>query len=136
MEMKRKGDNYMTPLDLAKKAALLLDDKKAMDIRVIKIEEISSLADYFVLVTGTSNTHVRSLSDEVEMKLKEQGLLPMGVEGYRYNSWILLDYTSVVIHIFTAEGREFYNLDRLWADGTPVALKLTPDSSIDGIRND
>ena len=69
----------MTPLDLAKKAALLLDDKKAMDIRVIKIEEISSLADYFVLATGTSNTHVRSLSDEVEMKLKAQGLMPMGV---------------------------------------------------------
>lgn len=120
----------MTPFELAKKAALLLDDKKAMDIRVIKIEEISSLADYFVLATGTSNTHVRSLSDEVEMKLKAQGLLPMGVEGYRSNSWILLDYTSVVVHIFTGEGREFYDLDRLWADGVPVELELTPDSSI------
>lgn len=120
----------MTSLELAKKTAYLLDDKKAIDINLIKIEEITTLADYFVIATGTSNTHVRSLADEVEMKLKEQGFVPMGIEGYRSNSWVLLDYTSVVVHIFTGEGREFYDLDRLWRDGTAIALDLKPDSAI------
>lgn len=119
----------MTPLELATKAAMLLDEKKGMDIKVIKIEEISTLADYFVIATGTSNTHVKSLADEVEVKIKqdESGLLPMGVEGYRSNSWILIDYGSVVVHIFTHEGRDFYDLDRMWADGELVALDLKPN---------
>lgn len=110
----------MTSLELAQQAARLLDEKKAQQIHVIKIEDISSLADYFVIVTGGNSTHVRSLADELEEKLKEQGVAPARVEGYRSNSWILLDYTSVVIHIFTQEARDFYDLDRLWADGVKV----------------
>lgn len=110
----------MTSLELAKKAAELLDNKKAMRLNVIKVEDISSLADYFVIASGTSNTHVRSLSDELEEKLKEEGVSPTRIEGYRSNSWILLDYSSVVVHVFTQEARDFYDLDRLWADGTKV----------------
>lgn len=110
----------MTSLELAKKAAELLDNKKAMRLNVIKVEDISSLADYFVIASGTSNTHVRSLSDELEEKLKEEGVAPTRIEGYRSNSWILLDYSSVVVHVFTQEARDFYDLDRLWADGTKV----------------
>lgn len=110
----------MTSLELAKKAAGLLDNKKAMRINVIKVEDISSLADYFVIASGTSNTHVRSLTDELEEKLKEEGVAPTRIEGYRSNSWILLDYSSVVVHVFTGEARDFYDLDRLWADGVKV----------------
>lgn len=120
----------MNSLELAKQTAMLLDDKKAQNINVIKIEEISSLADYFVIATGTSSTHVKSLSDAVEMKLKEQGILLSGIEGYRSNSWILLDYLSVVVHVFTTEGRDFYDLDRLWRDGTVITLDYKPDSSV------
>ena len=95
----------MTSLELAKKAAAFLDNKKA---------------DYFVIATGNNNTHVRALADELEEKLKGEGLPPARVEGYRSNSWILLDWGNVVIHIFTQEGRDFYDLDHLWADGKNV----------------
>jgi len=110
----------MNSIDLAKKAADILDNKKALRINVIKIDDISSLADYFVIGSGTSSTHVRSLADELEEKLKEAGAVPARIEGYRSNSWILLDYGSVVIHVFTQEARDFYDLDRLWADGQQV----------------
>lgn len=110
----------MTSLELAKKAAAILDNKKGDRINVIKIEDISSLADYFVIANGTSSTHVRALADELEEKLKTEGVSPTRVEGYRSNSWVLLDYSSVVVHVFTGEAREFYDLDRLWADGIKV----------------
>ena len=84
------------------------------------MRNISSLADYFVIATGNNNTHVRALADELEEKLKGEGLPPARVEGYRSNSWILLDWGNVVIHIFTQEGRDFYDLDHLWADGGNV----------------
>lgn len=107
----------MNAYDTAQAAARLLGEKKAENISVIKIEEISSLADYFVIATGRGSTHVRSLSDELEEKLKAQGIVPARIEGYRSDSWILLDYQSVVVHVFTQEARDFYDLDRLWADG-------------------
>lgn len=110
----------MTSLELAKKAAAILDNKKGGRINVIKIEDISSLADYFVIANGTSSTHVRALADELEEKLKTEGVSPTRVEGYRSNSWVLLDYSHVVVHVFTGEAREFYDLDRLWADGIKV----------------
>lgn len=113
----------MTSLELAKKAASILDDKKARNIKVVQIDTISSLADYFVIATGTSSTHVRSLTDEVEAKLKKdsgESVAPERVEGYRSNSWVLIDYASVVVHVFTPDARDFYDLDRLWADGVTV----------------
>jgi len=110
----------MEPFELAKAAAKLLDEKKAENINVIKIDDISSLADYFVIATGRGSTHVRSLSDELEHKLKERGTAPARIEGYRSDSWILLDYQSVVVHVFTGEARDFYDLDRLWTDGEKV----------------
>lgn len=107
----------MESYELAKQTARLLDSKKAENISVIKIDAISSLADYFVIATGRGSTHVRSLCDELEEKLKEQGIVPARIEGYRSDSWILMDYTEVVVHVFTQEARDFYDLDRLWADG-------------------
>ena len=110
----------MNSYELAKEAARLLDSKKAENISVIKIDAISSLADYFVIATGRGSTQVRSLSDELEEKLKAQGTAPARIEGYRSDSWILLDYSQVVAHIFTQEARDFYDLDRLWVDGVKV----------------
>lgn len=110
----------MESFEVAKSAARLLDEKKAEHISVIKIDDISSLCDYFVIATGRGSTHVRSLSDEVEEKLKQQGVEPMRIEGYRSDNWVLMDYTNVVVHVFTQEARDFYDLDRLWADGTKV----------------
>lgn len=112
----------MTSLETAKLAAKALDGKKGLDIKIIKIDDISSIADYFVIATGTSNTHVKTLADEVEYKLDEAGLSASGIEGQRNDTWILLDYIDVVIHIFSEEAREYYNLERLWEDGTVISM--------------
>lgn len=112
----------MTSLEIAKESVKILDDKKALDLKVIGIKDISVLADYFVLTTGTSSTHVKALADEVEFKLKEIGINPEHIDGYRSNTWIILDYSDVIIHVFTPDAREFYSLDRLWQDGENVDI--------------
>ncbi len=112
----------MNAKDLAIQAVKLMDAKKALDINMIDIREVSTLGDYFVIATGTSNTHVKALADELEFRLKEEGAAPTHIEGYRSNSWILLDYGEVIIHVFTRESREFYDLDRLWQDGEKVDI--------------
>ena len=105
----------MSPKEKAIIAAKALDEKKGKDIGVIEVAELTTLADYFVIATATSNTHVHALADEVEYRIKQElGIDPSHIEGYRNNIWELMDYGSVVVHIFTREGREFYNLERLW----------------------
>ncbi len=106
-------------LDTVKKIVKALDDKKGNDIKVIKIDELTVVADYFVLVTGNSNTHIRALSDEVEYQLEEAGLKPDHVEG-RATGWVVLEYSGVVAHIFTEESRNYYNLERLWEDAAKI----------------
>lgn len=117
----------MEPFELAKTVARLLDEKKAENINVIKIDDISSIADYFVIANGRGSTHVRSLADELEEKLKQQGIAPARIEGYRSDNWVLMDYESVVVHVFTGEGRDFYDLDRLWADGIKIDWEGSKD---------
>lgn len=113
----------MDGLQLAKKIATILDNKKAEDIKVIRITELSIIADYFVIAGGGSTTQVRSLADEVDFQLGEQfGLNPTRTEGYQTSSWILLDYGTVIVHVFTGEAREFYSLERVWADGQQIEL--------------
>lgn len=112
----------LTPKEVAVIATKALDSKKGMDIKLIKIDQVSTLADYFLICTGTSNTHVRTLCDYVEYALEEAGERPLGREGHRGNSWELLDFGCVVIHVFTDEARRFYDLERLWADGTQIDL--------------
>ena len=107
----------MTSLETAKLAVKALDSKKGLDIKVIKIRDISSIADYFVIATGTSNTHVKALADEVEFKLDEAGISVSSLEGQRNDTWILLDYIDVIVHVFSDEAREYYDLERLWEDG-------------------
>ncbi len=98
-----------------------LDSKKAVDIEVLEIGALTVVADYFVIAAGTSNTHVHALADEVEFKLEEKGITPRQIEG-RATGWILLDYHDVVVHIFTGEQREHYNLEKLWADAERVDI--------------
>lgn len=105
----------------------ILDSKKAVDIKAIGIEEHSILADYFVVASGTSSTHVKSLADDVEFELSKLGVQVDHIEG-RATGWILLDYGNVIIHVFSKESREFYNLERLWADASEVDIsELTTD---------
>ncbi|MBQ5969598.1 MAG: ribosome silencing factor [Clostridia bacterium] len=111
----------MKELELAKAIAAVLDKKKATDIKAIHITEYSIVADYFVVASGTSNTHVKSLADDVEYELKQQGVEPDHIEG-RATGWILLDYGSVIVHIFTPESRAYYNLERLWSDAQLIDL--------------
>lgn len=113
----------MTSLELAKEAVQILDKKKAINLKLIGIHDISVLADYFVIATGTSSTHVKALADEVEFQLKERyGIAPQHTEGYRSNTWVLQDYGNVIVHVFTEESRTFYDLDRLWQDGEHVDI--------------
>ncbi|MBR5286324.1 MAG: ribosome silencing factor [Clostridia bacterium] len=102
--------------EIAMLAATTLDNKKGMDVTTLEVGEQTILADYFVLATGTSNTHVRALADEVEFKLREElNIEPSHIEGASGNAWTLLDYGCVVIHVFTSQARDFYKLERLWS---------------------
>ena len=112
----------LTPKEIAYAVTKALDEKKGMDIKLLKIDKVSSLADYFLICTGTSNTHVRTLCDFAEYTLEELGEPMLGREGHRGNSWELLDYGTIVVHVFTQEAREFYGLERLWADAEQVDL--------------
>ncbi len=112
----------MTPKDMALLAAKALDSKKAKEIKVIEIGDLTTLADYFVIAAGTSNTQISALSDVVEEYLKREGEMALRREGYRDGTWVLLDYGSIAVHIFSEEAREFYDLERLWRDGKEVDL--------------
>lgn len=101
--------------ELYKNIVKILDDKKAEDIKVIKTTEHTIISDYFVVANGTSNTHVKALADEVEYEMEKSGIKPAHIEG-RATGWILLDYGEVLVHIFTKDSRDFYNLERLWTD--------------------
>ncbi len=108
--------------ETVKKIVKALDDKKGNDIKVIKIDELTVVADYFVLVTGNSNTHIRALADEVEFQLEEAGLKPDHIEG-RATGWVVMEFDGVVAHIFTEEARNYYNLERLWEDATMIDVE-------------
>lgn len=112
----------MTTLQQAKETAKILSDKKGLDIKVIEISDVSVIADYMVIATGNSSTHVKALADEVESQLDEMGVSVSHIEGYRSNSWILLDYIDIIVHVFSNEAREYYDLERLWEDGTDIDI--------------
>ena len=112
----------LAPKELAIAVPKALDEKKGMDIKLLKSDRVSSLADYFLICTGTSNTHVKTLCDYAEYTLENLGESMLGREGHRGNSWELLDYGTIVVHVFTEEARQFYSLERLWADAETVDI--------------
>lgn len=111
-----------TAKEVAAIAAKALDSKKGIDLRLIEISDISTLADYFLICTASSNTHVRTLCDAVEEAMDEAGEPMVGREGHRGGTWVVLDFGCVVVHVFTEETRAFYDLERLWQDGKQVSM--------------
>lgn len=100
-------------MELLDKITTLLEDKKAIDLKTLDIKEQSTLADYFVIASGTSNLHIKALADNVEIELKKQNIYPNKIEGYNTN-WILMDYGDIVVHIFTQEERQNYKIEELY----------------------
>ena len=112
----------MTSYEMAIALAKALDGKKGQDIKVLKTEELTTLADYFVLCTATSSTQVKGMSDACEEAVEKQGEKVHHVEGHRGGTWLLMDFSSVVVHVFTDEARKFYDLERLWNDAQEIDL--------------
>ena len=112
----------MTPKEMALLLAQAMDSKKGKDIRVLETDGVTTLADYFVLCSGSSAPQLKALADAGEKAMKDHGVLPHHVEGHRGGTWILQDYGDVVVHVFDKEARAFYDLDRLWADAKTVDL--------------
>lgn len=103
-------------MQLARKAATAAGDKKARDVVILDMTALSPVTDYFVICSGNTTTQVKAIADGVEDALAEQGILPLHKEGYRAARWVLLDYGSFVVHIFTTEDRQFYSLEQLWGE--------------------
>ena len=124
-------ENFNDSKALAIEIAKILDKKKAHDVRVLKVESLTVLTDYFVIASGTSTTQVAALADEVEYELSQKGLEPYSTEGYDSKNWVLLDYSNVIVHVFVPNTRTYYDLEHLWADGEPIDISeyLTPDST-------
>ncbi len=121
---KRKKDESRERALLCINAAL---EKKAKDLKILKVSEISAFADYFIICSGTSDRQVRAVAGAIQENLKSQGILPLGVEGEATGSWVLMDYDDVIIHIFLESVRGFYDLERLWSEAPQMAV---PDETV------
>ena len=112
-----------TPKEIMQTVCDVLDKKQARNVEVLETGKLTTLADYFIICTATSTTHIKTLSDEVEKTMKEMGEPPLHVEGYRSGGWILMDLGCVIVHIFLEETRQFYSMERLWGDARTVELE-------------
>ncbi len=122
-----KGETEMlSPEEITAIAYHALDDKKAKDVKILKTAEHTVLADYFVICNGSSPAHIKALVDEVDRQLSEAGEPPLRREGLRSDIWVLMDFGSVIVHIFTDEARKFYDLERLWSDAEAVTPSSLP----------
>lgn len=127
-----KGEISVQSIELVKKIVQILDKKKAEEIRVIEVSDITSLGDYFVISGADNTTKVKSLVDEVEYQTKQLGRYPARIEKDTSAQWVLLDYQDVIVHIFYRQAREFYDLEHLWADGKQIPL----DDFLEGEETD
>jgi ribosome-associated protein len=116
-------DNTVNSLALAEERVKILDANKAGQLKLLRVNDRTVVTDYFVICTGNSNTHIKSLSGEVEYKLGEKGVKPMGIDGYDSGLWIVMDYGNVMLHIFNREQRDFFKLEKLWADAEDVSIE-------------
>ena len=110
----------MTQNEMIQTIVKALDSKRAEDIQILGIKDLTIIADYFIVANGTSTTQTKALADEVEFQLKEKGIVPTRTEGYQGANWIILDYADVVVHVFYKETRQYYNLERLWSDAEHI----------------
>lgn len=112
----------MSNIETLKTIISALEDKKAENIKLIDISEISTVADYFIITNGSNRSQIQALSDNIQEKLAVNGIHPKNIEGYNTANWILLDYSDILIHIFDKESRGFYDLERIWRDGIFVDI--------------
>lgn len=112
------------PRETADAIIKILDDKKARKITLLHVEEQTVITDYFVICEGTSNTQIKALAGEVEYKMGLYGKPVLRMEGYSEGVWVILDFASVIVHIFSRDAREFYKLEKLWDNGTEIKLEL------------
>ncbi len=122
----------MSALDRLAKVTLIVEaaqERKVDDVVGLDVREISSFADTFIIATGTSDRHVRSVADSIEAALKAHGEPPMGIEGYDEGRWVLVDCGDTIVHIFQQEIRDHYDLERLWSDAPALELKASPQSA-------
>lgn len=113
----------MNSYDLMKLAVKSADDRKALNMQVLHVEELTTLCDYFVICSGTSTPHMNAIYEEIEDKLSEAGVNPTAREGVGNPGWILLDYGDVIVHIFNENSREFYSIERLWSDAEQISVE-------------
>ena len=113
--------------EIALLAAKALDEKKARNIKILYVNNQTIIADYFVIAHGTSRTQVNALADEVEYKLGLEGIHPTKIEGRGQGTWVLIDYDSVLVHVFNPQSREFYNLEKLWSECTEIPFETTEE---------
>jgi len=140
LEIEPDPGQFEKSKELAEKISAVLDDKKAIGIKIIETSKQTIIADYFVIATGTSSTHIKSLAGEIEFQLKENkenespGFAPSRISGHESADWIILDYDSVLVHIFNSEARDYYKLEKLWGEGESVdvdeLLKLDSNDKI------
>ena len=121
--------NPETPLELAETCIKILDNRRARNMKLLRVDEKTIIADYFIICSGNSNTQIRALANELDFKLSPLGLVPLHSDGLPEATWVVLDYGSVMIHIFNSETREFYNLEKLWQDAEEIDITnlLTED---------
>lgn len=121
--MEEKAFDLTTPLGLAQFCVSTLDKKNASEIKLFKVDEQTIIADYYVMCNGRATTHVKALSDEVEYQLGEKGVQMLRVDGRETGTWVLMDYGSVLVHIFTKDQREFYKLEKLYNEENEIDIK-------------
>ena len=122
-------EQISTRLGLAEAIVAILDEKQARRIKLLEVENQTSLTNYFVICEGRSSTHINALGDELTDRLEKLGVPPLHTEGYDTGNWVALDYASVIVHVFTPNEREFYNLDSMWSDATEVDLTTILDEA-------
>ncbi len=118
----------MEGLELAKRISELILSKKGYDIKILDLRGISSVADFFVICSADSDIQVKAITDEIERKLRKEGIKPYNREGTVTNTWVLLDYVDVVVHVFKHETRLHYSLEKLWGDAPMLEIKDEPES--------
>lgn len=116
-------NKVLEPKDLAVEILNFLYAKKGHNLKMLHVTDQTVITDYFVICTGNSNTQIKALADEVDYKTGLMGIKPKSIEGFREATWIVMDYSSVIVHIFNRESREFYNLEKLWNDSEVIDIE-------------
>lgn len=115
----------LTSKEKALKIAKLLDDKKALDIKILELKDLTIITDYFVICSAESTTQVKAFTEHIEEQMEREGFKPFSIEGFNYAHWVLLDYGDVIVHIFLEETRHYYDLERLWLDAPRIPFQTS-----------